>query len=328
MNPVVSVIIPAYNTAPYVRDALASLQHQTLQTFEAILVDDASTDDTLAVVNALRDLLGPRLVVLQNERNSGVSASRNRALSHARGTWIALLDSDDWYAPERLERLVEVGERHRADLVADNQVCVFGDGVETEEALLPDDLQPSHSVVPVRTIDAIQNLNLRVRRRQLNLGYAKLLIRREFLNAHRIRWDEELRFHEDTRFLLECLIAGASFFLIRRPYYYYRTRPGSLSSSHGPEHTGLWLATLERLACLEAVRAQPELEEPFRTSVRTVRKRYATARIVDALRRKDYKSAVRVWMDDPASITAVVQRLLHAVRHRVTGAENLPDRRG
>ncbi|MDJ0687662.1 MAG: glycosyltransferase family 2 protein [Xenococcaceae cyanobacterium MO_188.B32] len=113
----VSVIIPAYNTEQYIHQAIASLLSQTLENIEIIVVDDCSTDNTVRVVRSFDD---PRLRLLLNPQNLGAGGARNRALRAARGKWVAVLDSDDWYAPERLSRLVEVAEQKNADFVADD----------------------------------------------------------------------------------------------------------------------------------------------------------------------------------------------------------------
>ena len=101
-TPKVSVIMPAYNVGSYVGRAIASVQAQTLQDFELIVVDDGSTDDTAAVVGAAaaRD----SRIRLIRQPNGGVAAARNRALADARAAYVANLDSDDIWRPAFLER--------------------------------------------------------------------------------------------------------------------------------------------------------------------------------------------------------------------------------
>src|SRR5215217_3734904 len=103
--PRVSVIVPAYNAAGYLERALASALAQTMPDLEVIVVDDASSDTTFEVACKIA-ARASRVRVLRNERNSGENASRNRAISTARGEWIALLDADDEWLPERLERML------------------------------------------------------------------------------------------------------------------------------------------------------------------------------------------------------------------------------
>lgn len=105
-QPLVSIIIPAYNAEKTVRNAVDSVLRQTITDLEVIVVDDASTDGTSQTVNTIAD---PRVRLLQAQKNSGPSASRNLGIRDARGCWLAFLDADDEYTPDRLEQLIEAG---------------------------------------------------------------------------------------------------------------------------------------------------------------------------------------------------------------------------
>lgn len=101
MRDLVSVIMPSYNTAKYIAESIESVINQTYPHWELIIVDDCSTDDADSVVaNYLSDT---RIRYLKNEKNSGAAISRNYALREAKGKWIAFLDSDDVWLPEKLE---------------------------------------------------------------------------------------------------------------------------------------------------------------------------------------------------------------------------------
>lgn len=104
MDDLVSIVMPSYNTAKYIAETVQSVLAQTYQNWELIIVDDCSTDDTNEVVKPfLRD---SRIRYLKNEKNSGAAVSRNRALREAKGKWIAFLDSDDLWMPEKLEKQI------------------------------------------------------------------------------------------------------------------------------------------------------------------------------------------------------------------------------
>lgn len=314
-TPAISVIIPAYNTAGYIGEALESLLAQTLQGFEVIVVDDASTDGTPTIVEAFRPRFRGRLTLLVNANNGGVSAARNRALRHARGTWIALLDSDDWYAPERLQALVEIAEGHGADLIADNLVWVSGDGINCETSLLPGDMAPGAELVVVDVANALRPV--RSGGRELNLGYAKPIFRREFVERHRIAWNERLGFHEDAHFLLDCLIHGAHAVFVRKPYYCYRTRPGSLTAGHHFEQTKPWLTALDELLSQDVVIAQPALAAALRASITAIRRRYASAKMAALLQHHDYRTAARVAVQQPAAVLTLLRRVSMGLWQRI-----------
>lgn len=100
-NGLVSVIMPSYNTAKYIAESIESIMNQTYPYWELIIVDDCSTDNTDSVVKSY--LSDTRIRYLKNEKNSGAAISRNYALREAKGKWIAFLDSDDVWLPEKLE---------------------------------------------------------------------------------------------------------------------------------------------------------------------------------------------------------------------------------
>lgn len=102
----VSIITPNYCCGEFLAECIRSVQAQTYGEWEMIIVDDCSTDDSLRVIEEFAEKDG-RIRVLVNERNSGAALSRNRALREARGRWIAFLDSDDLWMPEKLERQLD-----------------------------------------------------------------------------------------------------------------------------------------------------------------------------------------------------------------------------
>lgn len=105
---IVSVIIPSYNCAAYIEQTVSSVLAQTLTDFELLLVDDGSTDDTVARVLAFAD---PRIRVIQ-QANGGVCKARNRGIADAQSPYIALLDHDDWWQPTKLERQLAAMAAH------------------------------------------------------------------------------------------------------------------------------------------------------------------------------------------------------------------------
>ena len=109
MNELVSIIMPSYNTAAYIADSIRSVQAQTYENWELIIVDDCSTDDTDAMVASFSD---NRIRYLKNPVNSGAAVSRNYALREAKGKWIAFLDSDDLWEPEKLEKQIRFMREH------------------------------------------------------------------------------------------------------------------------------------------------------------------------------------------------------------------------
>lgn len=110
MSGLVSIIMPSYNTGKFIKHTIESVLAQSYATWELIIVDDCSPDNTDEVVKPF--LSDQRIKYLKNEKNSGAAVSRNRALREAKGKWVAFLDSDDLWKPEKLEKQIGFMERN------------------------------------------------------------------------------------------------------------------------------------------------------------------------------------------------------------------------
>lgn len=129
MNELVSIITPSYNTAKYIGKTIESVQAQTYKNWEMIIVDDCSSDNTDEfVAEYFKD---SRIRYIKNEKNSGAAVSRNRALREARGRWIAFLDSDDLWMPEKLEKQIGFMEKNGYSFSYTNYEEINIDGVKT-----------------------------------------------------------------------------------------------------------------------------------------------------------------------------------------------------
>ena len=133
-NPAVSVVMAAYNGAALIGETLDSLWAQSFTDFEVIVVDDCSTDDTLAVLRACPD---PRLRVIAADRNVGPVRSRNRAFAEARGRYIAGLDQDDICLPNRFERQVAYLDAHPDIALVAASAAILEDGAVTSSIKSP-----------------------------------------------------------------------------------------------------------------------------------------------------------------------------------------------
>ncbi|MGF1591261.1 MAG: glycosyltransferase family 2 protein [Pleurocapsa sp.] len=225
MNIEVSVIIAAYNTEQYIAKAISSALSQTLANIEVIVVDDCSSDQTVRIVESFSD---PRLKLLLNTENVGAGGTRNRAIQAARGKWIAVLDSDDWYAPQRLEVLVNIAEQNYVDFIADDSYLI------EDGASIPWSTIINESGVKINSIQQFEAAEFILTdiegKPGLRLGFTKPLFKREFLLKHHIKY-ENIRVTQDFWLDMQCFLHGAKFFLVPEPYYFYRDRPGSLVAS-------------------------------------------------------------------------------------------------
>jgi glycosyltransferase involved in cell wall biosynthesis len=132
MSPKVSVVIPVFNRPAPVRRAIESVLAQTCQDFEIIVVDDGSTDDTPATVEAIAD---PRITLVRHERSRGGSAARNTGIRASSAPYVAFLDSDDEWMPTKLVKQLAVFHRsgQRLGLVYTGTERVFADGSRSRQ---------------------------------------------------------------------------------------------------------------------------------------------------------------------------------------------------
>lgn len=237
----VSVVIAAYNCEAFVGRALASLAAQSLPPTEILVVDDCSTDNTRVVVEAAAKV-DPRIKLIALPRNGGPSIARNAAIDAAQGAWIAILDADDAFAPDRLAQLIPFGVETGADLVADDLAYydaaadrITGNGMAGSAGV-------SAGVISLRDYFA-HNL---ATGRSLDWGLLKPVFRRNSLLRHGIRYDPELRHGEDFKLVTELLCHGAEFRLLCQPLYLYTQRQGGVSGrSSGMTRTTIGYAALK-----------------------------------------------------------------------------------
>jgi succinoglycan biosynthesis protein ExoO/succinoglycan biosynthesis protein ExoU len=219
-----TIVVPAYNAEPFIAQALASALSQTESHCEVLVIDDASSDATPTIVAQIAEQ-GGRVRLLRNIANLGPAASRNRGIAEARGEWIALLDADDEFIPRRIETLISLGEQHDADLVADNLLLCPQDTPGQSEPMLSLDVLSN-----TRWLSAAEFVAGNVGSRQpprVNYGFLQPLMRRSFLEAHGLRYNEQNRFGEDFILYLACLLKGARWLITPEAMYRYRIRWGS-----------------------------------------------------------------------------------------------------
>ncbi len=155
----IGVIVPVYNTAPYVRIALASVLAQNCPDWRCLVVDDGSTDGSGRLADeACR--IDSRFAII-HQRNAGQSAARNRALDRLTNVdWIAFLDSDDWLAPNALGDLRDMAEQHEADLVDADFFYVPEDWVPSSDKNHFDNPPRNLGVLPTKTfINRVAHFN-------------------------------------------------------------------------------------------------------------------------------------------------------------------------
>jgi glycosyltransferase involved in cell wall biosynthesis len=134
MATTVTVVMPLYNKEEYVADAINSVLNQTIQDFELVIVDDASTDDSMRIVERFTD---ERIVTLYNGKNRGVGFTVNRGVEEAKGKYIALIGADDMYRPTKLERQLELSARFPDGVIYTDCLRISHEGTPLKKGRLP-----------------------------------------------------------------------------------------------------------------------------------------------------------------------------------------------
>ncbi|BAY20650.1 family 2 glycosyl transferase [Calothrix sp. NIES-2100] len=294
-TPEVSVIIPAYNTSGYIARAIESALGQTLKNIEVIVVDDASTDNTLEVVRSFTD---ERLKVFVNPENLGAGGTRNRAIKEAKGNWIAVLDSDDWYAPERLERLVQLAYQENADMIADD-LYLIKDGEEHPWSTLIK--ESGESLSTIKQIEPVYFVETDVYGKQgLHLGISKPLFKREFLIQENIQYNAGVKVAEDFWLALTCLVRGARFFLVPEPYYFYLARSGSLVYTNKvislSENCEATVAFIEKEQILSK---SPQLADALLANHKVLKRNLSYYKIVEPIKGRKWLQAFKQILFTP-----------------------------
>lgn len=244
--PLISVIVPAFNASCTLRGALDALQGQSVKEFEAIIIDDGSSDDTCAIARGFTDDARFRVV---SQDNQGVSASRNVGLSLARGDWVAFLDADDTVAPTYLAGML-AGAKGDVDMVC-------GGAVEEDVASERRSVK-SHEKSLVLSGDAICQVAESVLDNETHgidgycpyvSGYiCAKLYRRSTLAS--IRFDAQIGMREDALFNISMLSRSRSVSLVREHGYVYRLRKDSASARFRKDYRGeieLFLSACKRI---------------------------------------------------------------------------------
>jgi succinoglycan biosynthesis protein ExoU len=225
--PIVDVIIAAWNRSDTIERAVQSALAQD-RVNVVIVIDDGSTDDTAAKASRC-DPHGSRVLVRRLQSNVGPAAARNAAIELSQAPWLAILDGDDFFLPERIETLLSNSDGW--DLIADTLVHVSEHrALDLQATAISTRTELLHSVLTFETF-VLGDLNRRGAYRK-ELGFLKPLIRRSFLDRHELRYDESLRLGEDYALYARALLAGARFLLLPAAGYVSVERAGSMSVHH------------------------------------------------------------------------------------------------
>ncbi|GAA1991015.1 hypothetical protein GCM10009718_30940 [Isoptericola halotolerans] len=243
-RPQVSVVVPARDAGGHLPDALGSLQRQGLDLcdLEVVVVDDGSTDDTLAVLEEASSRL-PVLRWVHHRTPLGVSAARNRGVRESRGRWVTFLDPDDWFFPGHLAAMVDAAARYEVDFLVCDQVQAYGNDrrrVRAPEPRRHVPLDPRSGIMPTSRSTMVNYVQVSSR-----------FLSRRVVDDGLVVFDEDLPTAEDREWAWRLLLGTRRYAVVDAPGYVYRRAvSGSLTDVGDARQLGFleaYDAVLDRL---------------------------------------------------------------------------------
>ncbi|MCD2257283.1 glycosyltransferase family 2 protein [Lactobacillus sp. CC-MHH1034] len=215
---VLDVVVPIYNLSGYLADSLTSLAKQDTDDYRVILVDDASTDDTVAIAEKFLEKYS-NFQLIQLPQHMGASAARNAGIDAALGIGIAFVDGDDRVETDYVRLLTQGLVENNADIAAVGYTWHSPVGFGSFNRIRPAEWTP---ITKQRMLQEVQTHGSTVGGYIWNKAF-----RRELLNQHQLRFDTRLQIAEDYLFTTEAAAAGEHFVYYDRVLYHKVNRPGS-----------------------------------------------------------------------------------------------------
>lgn len=243
-NPLISVIIPVYNTAPYLTKCMSSIVNQTYKELEIICVDDGSTDGSAQILDEFARS-DTRIIIIHTE-NRGVSAARNMALSVASGDLIGFVDSDDYLHREMYQILLGAMEKNDVDFVT----CgYYFDDIRSVTKI------DNQGIMPTEPLDIKQFLYYMYKRDEFKgvAGYLwTKLFRKELIKGQTgellVRFSEDLNVGEDVLFMAEiCRNTKKVLYIDQALYFYTQRMDSAVHSDITQIQTMSWIHAYERI---------------------------------------------------------------------------------
>ena len=224
-SPLISIVMPMYNSEAFVHKAIDSVLMQTYENWELIIVDDGSRDHSMRTVMPYVDQ-DKRIQLLKNEKNSGIAITRNKAIEFSQGKYIALLDSDDMWYPEKLTHQVAIMESNNLDFSCTAYDIVNEQGTVIGERLLDEGSKSYSDLLKTNFI-----------------GCLTVMIKRDLLIEYPMRNIK----HEDYASWLNILKHHYSVFTIPEKLSIYTKRASSVSANKFNTVKWIWVIYRKQL---------------------------------------------------------------------------------
>lgn len=216
----ISILIPAYNVEKYIGECIESVLRQDLHDFEIICVDDASTDNTLSILEQYANL-DSRIKIYSHEVNKGQSSARNLAFTHAVGEYIYMLDADDKICDGALSALYEICKKDMLDVVG-FETFQFMDDERLTDKLPAKMIQYKDTEV----LNGSEALIYCMENEVFSLSVPTFMMRREYLKEYKVRFVEGI-LHEDVGYIFELITRAKRIRFLHNIYFKRRVRANS-----------------------------------------------------------------------------------------------------
>lgn len=223
MKPLISLIIPVYNTEPFLRQCLESAAQQTLGNIEVIIVNNNTPDNSAVIIDEyVKKYPHFKTTLLVG---GGLGGARNAGMKMATGEYLAFLDSDDWIAPNALEKLYTAAKQNNADIVvcSANNTDLYGNVTGADDT-------SRQKPFTLTNVPALQLLKIGG---EMACAWRKI-IRRRIFTEHDL-WFPENVSAEDVACISACFAFSKTYVQLADRLWYYRNRPGSLSNTNAQQ---------------------------------------------------------------------------------------------
>jgi succinoglycan biosynthesis protein ExoO len=302
-SPNISVVMPVYNGARTLIESVDSVLKQTYDDFELIICNDASIDET---ENILKNITDTRVRVIHNIQNLGEGKTRDRAIELARGAWVAVIDADDTWAPERLEVMLR-------EVDASTDKIIFDDIIECHDT--PSGMVPWHVLrgkhafgcngtdsidVPIETFVCSVRLLI------------KPLIPLSFIKQYHVHHTSRL-FPADIEFFLKIFACGLKLQYVPKAMYHYRITPGSISATSN--RSTFMREVLEK--AINDFEHSPSIQNALQKKIAMVKCNEQYRLLFLSLKRNNFIEALQQVYYSPRMIPDSIPRVVRVLTYHV-----------
>lgn len=301
----VSVIIAAYNAENFLHRAIESIVQQSLLPNEIIIVNDASQDKTSEIAKSF-NIDNIAINVIDIEINAGPGNARNVGIENANTHWVVILDADDVFLSDHIEKLLSLASKNNANLVAPN-FCFFD---ITSNERLTAGLVESDSSFLISKYDFIAKA--RPLNSEADYGLLKPMFNKEWLMSKSLKYPIDIRHGEDFQFVMDIMLEGAKFYIHKHVTYLYTIRSAGISKTP-VDYSAMAKRTLTLLQD-NRVKNDSQMKKLIHERANAIIENNVKQNIRFYLKRKNYLTLIKKFICEYKYIVTVVKAVTKNIR--------------